>query len=250
MLRVSPDALFAYAKTVEGQELQTATGKVFTVKAQGDSLVFTPKSTGKPRAHDRKFMQKVCDAYSRTNSLKPGDYREVTYNASYTLVLIGHFAESVKTPRKIPATSSGTKTASDVPLPLHLPETVLRAIKQRRGQPEFRAKLTEAYGGRCAITGCDAVPALEASHIVGYAETGSQDVTNGLLLRADIHTLFDCDLIRIDPTSMSVVLTDGLKGTAYDELDGKPLRSPRNPGDAPSTPALRKRWEKSQPHSA
>src|SRR5262249_48430542 len=65
------------------------------------------------------------------------------------------------------------------------------AIHDRRGDEEFRAKLLAAYGGRCAITGCDAEAALEAAYIVGDAETGEQDVSNGLLLRADIHTLFD-----------------------------------------------------------
>jgi hypothetical protein len=63
------------------------------------------------------------------------------------------------------------------------PPRVMRAIRIRQGQEGFRTWLLVAYGSRCAITGCDAEQALEAAHILGYAETGDQDVTNGLLLR-------------------------------------------------------------------
>src|SRR5262245_42509124 len=49
--------------------------------------------------------------------------------------------------------------------PPHLPKKVRRLINERRGQPKFREKLLSAYGGRCAVTGCDAEAALEAAHI-------------------------------------------------------------------------------------
>jgi HNH endonuclease len=123
-----------------------------------------------------------------------------------------------------------------------LPEKVLRAITDRRGQTEFRAKLLVAYGGRCAITQCDAEPALEAAHILGYAETGSQAVTNGLLLRADIHTLFDTGHIRIDPETMTVVLSAELASTCYQDLAGRPIVFPARAADKPSKEALQERW--------
>ena len=66
---------------------------------------------------------------------------------------------------------------------------VMRAIVLRRGQPEFRRDLIAAYEGRCAVTGCDLVDALEAAHIVPHRGTHTNVVRNGLLLRADIHTL-------------------------------------------------------------
>jgi hypothetical protein len=124
-----------------------------------------------------------------------------------------------------------------------LPERVWRAITERRGQPTFREQLLRAYGGRCAVTGCDAEAALEAAHIRGYAETGEQDVTNGLLLRADIHTLFDLGLVRIDPETLRVALAPELRGTCYGELQGRELRLPERQADGPSRDALRKRWE-------
>ena len=76
---------------------------------------------------------------------------------------------------------------------------VLRAVAVREGQPRFRAALLSAYGSRCAITECDAAPALEAAHIKPYESAMTNVVSNGILLRADIHTLFDLNLIGIRP---------------------------------------------------
>jgi hypothetical protein len=122
-------------------------------------------------------------------------------------------------------------------------ERRLREVVLRRGQPDFRNGLIEAYGERCAMTGCDAVAALEAAHIVPYTGTGSQRISNGLLLRADIHTLFDLDLIGIDPRTLAVALAAVLHGTSYADLDGRGLNLPQNPADHPSREALALRWE-------
>ena len=105
-------------------------------------------------------------------------------------------------------------------------ERKLREIVQRRGQPEFRNKLVAAYDGRCAVTGCDAVSALEAAHITPYLGPESNHVTNGLLLRADIHTLLDLNLIGIDPESLQVVLAEQLRETCYEEMNGQELNVP------------------------
>lgn len=71
-----------------------------------------------------------------------------------------------------------------------------RLVTLRQGQPGFRKKLLEAYR-RCAVTGCTIEAVLEAAHISPYRGTRTNHVTNGLLLRADIHTLFDLGLLRI-----------------------------------------------------
>ena len=63
--------------------------------------------------------------------------------------------------------------------------------RPRLGQSSFRALVTEAYTYRCAITGERTLPVLEASHIKPYSESGPHQVDNGLLLRADLHILFD-----------------------------------------------------------
>lgn len=72
-------------------------------------------------------------------------------------------------------------------------------ILSRVGQDKFRKKLIQ-YWGKCAVTGCDFIAALKASHIRGWSEfkNGSKeklDVFNGLLLIPNLDSLFDKALI-------------------------------------------------------
>ena len=120
----------------------------------------------------------------------------------------------------------------------------LREIEQRRGQPDFRRCLLVAYGRRCCVTGCDAVDALEASHIDPYRESQSNHVTNGLLLRSDIHTLFDLYLIGIDPKTLRVAIAKRLRRTCYGELNGQKLQVPRTAESRPSFESLQLRWKR------
>jgi len=117
-------------------------------------------------------------------------------------------------------------------------QRVLAQIVRRQGQKEFRERLLAAYGGRCAMTACDAVEALEAAHIVPYRGAETNNVQNGLLLRADIHTLFDLGLVGVRPETMTVVVSKKLTTTYYRELAGARLREPVNPMHQPSADAL------------
>src|SRR5262249_12779899 len=79
-------------------------------------------------------------------------------------------------------------------------------IQARRGQEQFRKILIQTYH-HCLITGCEAKDALEAAHIRPYKdEIEGQKLPNGLLLRADIHTLFDLYKIAIEPERLSVIV--------------------------------------------
>jgi hypothetical protein len=104
-------------------------------------------------------------------------------------------------------------------------ERVIGEIERRRGQPKFRQRLLDAYGRRCAISGCNAEAGLEAAHIRTYKGADDNDVRNGLLLRADLHTLFDLGLIKIRTKDWTVLIAPELKGTSYRSLHGKPLRN-------------------------
>ncbi|AWH16220.1 HNH endonuclease [Stenotrophomonas sp. ZAC14D2_NAIMI4_7] len=117
-------------------------------------------------------------------------------------------------------------------------ERVLAAIVRRRGQPEFRRALIGAFGGRCAMTGCDAVDALEAAHIIPYRNSASNDVSNGLLLRADIHTLFDLYLIGVDSAQRQITVAPSLMGSAYKSLQGAGLAAPCLPDQMTSAASL------------
>lgn len=98
---------------------------------------------------------------------------------------------------------------------------VAQQIYVRQGGAAFRTAALRNFDRRCAITGCDVVPVLEAAHIVPYlgAHTNAED--NALLLRADLHTLFDQHLMSISPISLAVELDDSLKTSLYADLIGR-----------------------------
>ena len=121
-------------------------------------------------------------------------------------------------------------------------ERALRTIRVRRGQAVFRAEILEAYDRRCAITGCAVEDVLEAAHITPYLNSLTNHVSNGLLLRSDLHTLFDCQLITIEPNTRKIVTSPRLEKSSYFSLSGKPLRSPKNPAAGPSKRNLEKRY--------
>jgi hypothetical protein len=120
----------------------------------------------------------------------------------------------------------------------------LQAVVVREGQPRFRAALLDAYGGRCAITARDAARALETAHVKPYEGVLTNVVVNGILLRADIHTLFDLDLIGIEPSGQIVRISSQLANTVYQEFEGTPLRRPTDPSAIVNTAALAWRWER------
>ncbi len=117
-------------------------------------------------------------------------------------------------------------------------QAIIDTIIKRRGHPHFRNALLQAYESRCAITSFNAVDALEAACIVPFRGKFTHHPSNGLLLRSDIHALFDLGKIAIDTGSMSVVLTDDLMQTSYRLLAGRPLRYPKEEEHRPSNEAL------------
>lgn len=114
-----------------------------------------------------------------------------------------------------------------------------RAIKVRRGQKKFRDALLAAYSQSCAISGCTIVELLEAAHIRPHAEKPNYSVTNGLLLRADLHTLFDLGLLAVD-ARLQVRLAPALLSSEYKNLEGKELRHPFP--KMPNKEALKQRY--------
>jgi putative restriction endonuclease len=70
-------------------------------------------------------------------------------------------------------------------------------VRPRLGQGGFRVMVTDVYERRCAVTGEKALPVLEAAHIRPVSQGGVHDVRNGILLRSDVHTLFDVGFVTI-----------------------------------------------------
>lgn len=115
-------------------------------------------------------------------------------------------------------------------------EKVLRQIKIRRGQQKFRKQLIDRYNSKCCITGCSILHILEAAHINPYKGPKNNHASNGLLLRADIHTLFDLDMLGIHPQRLTIHLNNKVKKDKYEELEGATLKG------KPSKEALKIKW--------
>jgi putative restriction endonuclease len=103
-----------------------------------------------------------------------------------------------------------------------------RLVHPRLGQGAFRIMVTDAYSRRCAITGERTLPALEAGHIRPYAENGPHRLDNGILLRSDLHNLFDLGYLTISPDDYRVKVSKRIKeefqnGRHYYALDNHPL---------------------------
>lgn len=121
-------------------------------------------------------------------------------------------------------------------------------FRPRLGQGAFRLAVTGAYGRRCAISGERVLPALEAAHIRPYAEGGDHAVPNGLLLRRDIHGLYDRGYVTVLPDGVfevsSRVREDFENGREYYALHGRPIALPGNPSERPDPAALE--WHASE----
>ncbi|MHA4850965.1 HNH endonuclease [Rhodococcus sp. MSC1_016] len=117
-----------------------------------------------------------------------------------------------------------------------------RDIAVRQGQGQFRDSLVNSYGSTCAVTGSTVLAVLEAAHIDRYYGVHTNHVTNGLLLRADIHTLFDLQRITIDQ-DLRIRVGPDLIHTEYGNHEGKVLRLPENRSHHPDRDALRRHRE-------
>ena len=143
------------------------------------------------------------------------------------------------------AEGTDARTASPaVDLPRHGTPVLVRP---RLGQGAFRLAVTDAYERRCAVSGERTLPILDAAHIRAFSEGGAHDPANGLLLRTDIHRLFDLGYVTVSGDHRFEVSTrlkaDFDNGRHYYELHGQPVRPPRG-GTPPSPDALR--WHREE----
>ena len=110
--------------------------------------------------------------------------------------------------------------------------------KRRVGQGAFRVLVTDLYERRCAITGEKTLPVLQAAHIRPVSKGGQHRADNGLLLRSDIHTLFDLGYVSVTPR-LKFEVSRALKeeysnGQIYYDLSGIEVRLPKANEAAPA----------------
>lgn len=115
-------------------------------------------------------------------------------------------------------------------------------VLPRLGQGGFRIATLQAYQRACAVTGEHSLPALEAAHIWPFQAGGPHEVSNGILLRADLHRLFDRGYVTITPDLAFQVSPklrrDFHNGRTYYPLDGQPVKVPRRADERPDPERL------------
>lgn len=141
--------------------------------------------------------------------------------------------------------ASGTRftRSLDATLPLVARDAGARygrelAVMPRLGQGTFRVLVTDAYNRACAVTGEHSLPVLEAAHIKPYAAEGPHLVSNGLLLRSDLHRLFDQGYMTVTPNHRIKVSErlrlDYQNGRTYYPFDGRSVALPAATEERPS----------------
>ncbi|HHQ6628667.1 HNH endonuclease [Serratia fonticola] len=193
------------------------------------------------RTDTRSDKGHPCDTFYRSGELRATRYVE------YIPELHGvwDIADDGKTPIKIvdpwhtdaimhqlriETCDNDTETTDD-----DFNDARVRAMREaviREGQPIFRRRLMAAYQGKCPITGSTITALLEAAHIRPYAGAWHCEAKHGILLKTDIHTLFDKGLLWLDD-DFQVCLAPMLLDSEYAELLGRRIELPNSKGDWP-----------------
>lgn len=119
----------------------------------------------------------------------------------------------------------------------------MRKLANRLGQRKFREALVVAYDGTCAISGSTEVSALQAAHISPYNGSKTNSVQNGLLLRADIHNLFDLGLISINPETFTIMVSDRITDATYRAYHKTKIKLPEKKSHRPSRLSLQSQFD-------
>lgn len=116
-----------------------------------------------------------------------------------------------------------------------------QTIRARRGPEQLRRELRCAYDDRCAVSGTRLRDVLEVAYVLPYPTDDDHDLRRTILLRADLHTLWDLNLIGIEASTHRIHVAPRLVGTTYERLAGRTLLG-RTDGSRLDAEALRERW--------
>ena len=135
----------------------------------------------------------------------------------------------------------GKAVQIDLSQPWHAPGPVFgdpRLTPYRLAQQAFKAVVLNAYHGHCAITGTKIRPVLQAAHIRPVSSGGENRLDNGLLLRSDVHTMFDGGYLAVDPRRKLLVSprlrADFGNGEQFYAKAGEVIALPDRKGDQPN----------------
>ncbi|MBH8573936.1 HNH endonuclease [Nostocaceae cyanobacterium CENA369] len=187
-------------------------------------------------AIELKVLQQACPRYNIQLSINSIDLQQIQATLLKNTPAVAKLINKNNYSKYL----QGDEASEYVPVTEDRRETVFRQIKERRGQSKFRDLLRQRYGAQCMITGLKLLDVLEAAHISPYRGTDDNHPDNGLLLRADLHTLFDLNLLGINPESLEVKFHPKVLKAGYQKLDGRKLICSRY---QPSQSALLSRWK-------
>lgn len=119
-------------------------------------------------------------------------------------------------------------------------ELKLAEVLVRKNQQTFKRELLKAYSNICMVTGSEIKQIIEAAHIIPFSEEQDHSIDNGLLLRSDIHKLFDKDLMGIHPEKLTVHFVNEAF-EEYKEYHGKPIQI--NGSRSPNLVKLKIKWK-------
>jgi len=121
-------------------------------------------------------------------------------------------------------------------------------VRVRVGQAEFRRRLLQEMTALCAFTGSAPASILEASHLYSYAREGKHHNDGGLLLRRDVHRLFDLGELAVDPATWRIDVSPELRMfPTYSVLHGHPMSVSLSPRQQTW---LRRHWRQNRPDRA
>jgi len=190
----------------------------------------------------RDFLKQGCPRYSDQLSMQEFDWSrmDAVFRKAHPEAarLIGGINSSYYIADAAADDSNGL--AEYIPTEGDERERLLRQIRARRGQQGFRDELRKRYGDKCLVSGCPVLHVLEAAHIRPYRGEADNHAENGLLLRADLHTLFDFDLMGVEPSTLIVHFHPEVRVGEYQKLHGRTLACSTR---KPSAPAIASRWK-------
>jgi putative restriction endonuclease len=211
--------------------------------------------SGYTRSHDRPDHRIGCIMVAEPHFFEEGDWleqprdwkRNVVSGAGYDLDQGEGLRIWQECLARAPAGEYATSTGVAEQRPAFQTDAprfgAPQLVTPRLGQGIFRVAVTAAYGGACAVSGEHSLPALEAAHIRPYGQSGAHAVPNGLLLRADIHRLFDRGYVTVTPERRFLVsprlAREWENGKVYYALNGQPVHVPAKKADQPDGTLLR-----------
>ncbi len=194
-------------------------------------------------SHDRSDFQVGCRVLTQPLFFREGNFIPVPASWSPNIVSLKTYnTDDADGAALWNAVTRGMEETSSDPVVDAPRYGEPQLVKPRLGQGAFRAVVTDTYGRKCAITQERTLPALEAAHIRPYSEGGPHETTNGLLLRRDIHSLFDSGYVTVS-SDLRFEVSRRIKeefenGKHYYELHGQRIFVPEDLGLRPDPAAL------------